>query len=159
MPGTIAPQISIPISDQDVTQVTQESLPQQLTQIRNDLQTIGFTIQKNLSVVRFGGWGRVSVPLQGPVRVWATSGTATAGSTGAIYHVISVTRNGQADSAFQVDTRPAAQGELAAYSEYFMGEFQCGQGDQLAINIAVTGAPAPQLTATDFTLRCELKPV
>jgi hypothetical protein len=158
MAGTLAPSISIPISDQDVTQVTQESLPQQLTQIRNDLQTLGFTIQKTLGVTRFGGWGRVPVPLQGPVRVWILSSRATAGSTGAAYHVFNVTRNGQAEAAQQWDTRATAQGELAAFTEYFMGEFQCGQGDQLAANVTVTGAPAPQLAQTDFTLRCELKP-
>lgn len=159
MAGTIPPNVSLPISDQDVAKASQESMPQQLTQIRNDLQTIAFTLQKGLGLVRFGGWARVSCPLQGFVRVWAMSATATAGSTGANYHVINVTRNGQADQAFQWDSRPAAQGELAAYTEFFCGEFQCGQGDQLAIKVTVTGAPAPQLAQTDFTLRCELKPL
>lgn len=154
MPGTIAPLVSVPIGDQTIGGTDAGSLPQQLAQIRQDLQTITFVIQKQLAVMRFGGWARVSVPLAGPVRVFASSGRATAGSTGAAYHIINATRNGQAEQAFQIDTR---QGELAAYSEIFLGEFQCGQGDVLRINVTVTGAPAPTLTEADFTLRCELK--
>lgn len=155
MPGTIPPLVSIPIGDQTIGNRDDPStLPQQLTQIRQDLQTLAFTQQKQLGVVRFGGWARVSVPLAGPVRVFASSGRATAGSTGVNYHVFNATRNGQAEQAFQIDTR---QGELAAYAECFLGEFACGQGDVLRIGVTVTGAPAPTLMEADFTLRCELK--
>lgn len=156
MPGTIAPQVSVPIGDQTIGNASDPaSLPQQLAQIRQDLQTMTFVIQKQLGLTRFGGWARVSVPVAGPVRVYASSGRATAGSSGIAYHIINATRQGQAEQAYQIDTR---QGELAAYTEAFLGEFQCGQGDVLRINVAVTGAPAPTLTEADFTLRCELKP-
>lgn len=155
MAGTLPPNVSIPIGDQTVgnSQVT-TSLPQQLAQIRKDLQTLSWVIQRQITVVRFSGWARVAVPLAGACRVYATTGRSTAGSTGAAYHIINATRNGQAEQPFQTDTR---QGELIAYREAFLGEFRCGQGDVLRINVTVTGVPAPTLTEADFTLRCELK--
>lgn len=151
-----APNVSIPIGDQDVVNSQDpDAIPQSLTQVRHDLQTLSFSVQKLLGATRFGGWARVSVPVAGQCRVWASTDTATAGSSGVNYHIINGTRQGQAEQAYQVDTR---QGELAAYTECFLGEFACGQGDVLAIKVTVTGAPAPTLAQTNFTLRCELKP-
>ena len=151
-----APNVSIPIGDQDVVNNQDpDAIPQSLTQVRHDLQTLSFAVQKLLGVTRFSGWCRCSVPVAGAVRVYASTDTATAGSTGVNYHIFNCTRQGQAEQAYQVDTR---QGELAAYTECFLGEFSCGQGDVLASKVKVTGAPALTLSQTNFSLRCELKP-
>ncbi len=107
------------------------------------------------ATVYLSGSDRIQIPLQGRARFWCVSDTATAGSTGIAYHILSLLRNGQSEAVVTVDTRNA---EIAQYGANYLGEIQVSQDSFCRLNVAVTGVPAPTLSAANFSLRCELEP-
>lgn len=122
--------------------------------VKADITTLALASAQGTTVY-LGGPTRVQVPLPGVADVYVVSDTATAGSTGAAYHVVRCLRCGQDSSGRKVDTR---QAELPAYSLRFLGQFTVGQGDVLALSLVVTGAPVPTLTLDNLTMRVDLTP-
>lgn len=107
------------------------------------------------NVIYLSGADRICIPVQGRARFWCVSDTATVGSTGAAYHVLSLLRNGQSEAVVTVDTRNA---EIDQYGANYLGEITVSPNSFCRLNVAVTGAPAPTLSTTNFALRCELSP-
>lgn len=95
------------------------------------------------------------MPGSGQARVYAISDTATSGSDGANYLVLSATRNGATPLTLTYDTRRT---EVVAYlGGMYLGEITVSTGDVVAVAIAVTGAPTPVLTTANFSLLISLK--
>lgn len=120
--------------------------------VKSDLQLLAASSAQRVAV-RYGGGDRILVGVAGMAQVWAVSDTATAGSTGVAYHVVTLLRNGQSETGRQEDTR---NGEIAQYSQLFLGQLTVSPGDVLRVNVAVTGAPVPTLSVANFSLRCDI---
>lgn len=122
--------------------------------VKADLRSINLFLE-DLSTINLSGSDRICIPQNGRARFWCVSDTATAGSTGIAYHVLSVLRNGQSEAIVTVDTRNA---EIPQYGLNYLGEVTVSRGSFCKLNVAVTGAPAPTLSAANFTLLCQLSP-
>lgn len=122
--------------------------------VKADITTLSLAVQGS-TVLYLTGSDRNHMPVDGIAQVYMTSNTATAGSTGAAYHVIKCLRSGQDTSGRLIDTR---QAELPAYTQRFLGTFQVGAGDTLALSLVVTGAPAPTLTTANLCMLVALTP-
>jgi hypothetical protein len=148
------PGASIPISDQSAWPTLKDSDTNAWSKtVGQDLRTIAMRMQAMQSPTPITGGYRASMPYAGVCDVYARSDTATAGSNGTNYHIVNATQNGQAYLANQTDTR---QHEIAAYTDLYLGQFKVGQGDVIAIKVAVTGAPSPTLSVNNFSIRCNL---
>jgi hypothetical protein len=132
-----------------------EDINRALGLVRDDLQRLAGQNQPGKPYYAGSGNFRWMSPVSGQVRVWAVSDTATAGSTGAAYHTLTLYRNGAAANTQTYDTRRA---EVPKYlGGAYLGEATASVGDVLYLNLAVTGAPAPTLTTANFTLLCQVR--
>lgn len=101
------------------------------------------------------GTYRLVIPANGQAQVYAISDTATSGSTGGNYLVLSATRNGTTPLQLTYDTRRT---EVFAYlGGMYLGELTVSTGDVITVAIAVTGAPTPILTTANFSMLVFLK--
>lgn len=121
--------------------------------LQQDMRQLARVINAQAQVYLSGV--RVAIPASGKVAAYVVSSVATAGSTGAAYHTIAATRSGQSEGALPVDTRNA---EIAAYKALFLGTFNVGLGDVMALALTVVGAPVPTLTADNLTILCIMTP-
>jgi hypothetical protein len=121
--------------------------------LQQDMRTLSRVINAQASVYLTGS--RCVVPVSGTIKAYVISDTATAGSTGIAYHTVVVTRSGQSEGQLSIDTRNA---EISAYKPLYCGTFNVGVGDLMSMTLAVTGAPAPTLTAANLNLLCVLTP-
>ncbi len=121
--------------------------------LTDDLQRIAGRPQALAPIV--SGTARLCMPMSGQARLYAVSDTATSGSTGAAYHVLAATRNGTVPLTLTYDTRRV---EIPAYlGGCYLGELKVSVGDIVTVRVTVTGAPAPTLTAANFSLLIYLK--
>jgi len=119
--------------------------------VRDDIQRLAGLVTKSVTVETASGNFRLPMTKTGIARTWAISDTATAGSTGAAYHTMTLLRNGVAPITLTYDTRRV---EVPKYlGGVYLGETAVNAGDVLAVNLVVTGAPAPTLTTANFCLR------
>jgi len=138
---------------------TPESMGQKINDVlilmQTDLQKLAALQQSSpISYAGSGNFKWVS-PIAGQAEVWAVSDTATAGSTGIAYHVLTLYRNGAAAVTQTYDTR---QTEVPKYlGGAYLGQTSVAVGDVLSLNLAVTGAPAPTLTTANFSLLLKLR--
>jgi hypothetical protein len=133
----------------------QDAINDALDQLKTDIQQLaGLTSKGETTAVSSGNF-RLVVPRSGIIRVSVISDTATAGSTGAIYHTLSLRRNGVAANTQTADTRRA---EVPAYlGGAYLGEAAVAAGDVISAFIVVTGAPSPTLTTANLCLSCTLR--
>lgn len=121
--------------------------------VRDDLTRLSG--DGSVKTVLTSGCFRLVSTATGRMDVWAISDTATAGSTGAAYHTLSIKVNGLTPLAQTYDTR---RQEIPAYrSGVFLGQITVGYGDVVSVTIVVTGAPAPTLTTANFCVLATLK--
>jgi len=126
-----------------------------LVLVRDDIQRLAGQVTKSVTANLGSGNHRLTATLPGIARVFAISDTATAGSTGANYHTLSLLRNGLAPITLTYDTRRV---EVPKYlGGCYLGEIPVTSGDILALNLVVTGAPAPTLTTANFCLLCTVR--
>ncbi len=121
--------------------------------VKADLQQISTVVGQGVALPIAAG-DRFLCPATGVAQFWASSNTATVSSV-ANYHTIRVLRSGQFETAISLVT---TANELVAYQEVFMGEINVSQGNTIAVDVGVTGAPVPTLSSANFSLRCELTP-
>lgn len=124
--------------------------------VKTDLQTLSTSVRQD-NVLHLTGGDRLVIPLNGNADIYTVPNQGTTSSSTA-YHTITCVRSGQAfstftDSAISLLTTAS---ELVAYQEYFMGTIPVSQGNVIAVNVAVTGAPTPLLSPDNFSLRCVL---
>lgn len=117
--------------------------------VRDDVQRLSGQGVTGKTIVTSGTY-KLVCPASGRLDVWAVSDTATAGSTGVDYHVLSVRVNGLAPITQTYDTR---RQEVPAYrGGVFLGQITVGYGDVVSVTIVVTGAPAPTLTTANISV-------
>lgn len=121
--------------------------------VKADLQQLSTLVGTSPSIPIAAG-DRFLCPRTGTAQFWVVSDTATV-SSAALYHTITCLRSGQSETGISLVT---TANEIVAYQEYFMGEIPVSQGNVIAVNVAVTGAPVPTLSSANFSLRCELTP-
>lgn len=145
----------VEFAEEDTPQDMATSINEALVLIRDDIQRLTGLVQREVTM-RFGsGNHRCPSPGAGVVQVWAVSDTATTGSGAGDYHTLSLYRNGGAANTQTYDTRRV---EVPSYrGGAYLGEATVAPGDVLALNLAVTGAPAPTLTTANFSLVCILR--
>lgn len=122
--------------------------------LKADMRSVSLFLA-SISTLNLSGSDRICIPVNGKARFWCVSDTATAGSTGAAYHVLSILRSGQSETGITVDTRNA---EIAQYRLNYLGEITASRGNFCKLSVAVTGAPAPTLSSANFVLFCQLSP-
>ncbi len=122
--------------------------------VKADLRTLSQSLDTSATVYLSAG-SRFVVPIAGKARFYCVSDTATAGSTGAAYHVVTILRNGQSEGIISLDTRNA---EIAQYGLNYLGELTVSPGALCVLNVAVTGAPVPTLSSANFGIFCRLNP-
>lgn len=126
-----------------------------LVLVRDDIQRLAGLVTKSVTDTISTNGLQIPMTMAGTASLWAISNTATAGSTGAAYHTLTLTRNGIVVGTQTYDTRRA---EILAYKGgNYVGQVQVGVGDILAATLAVTGAPAPTLTTANFCLLCTVR--
>lgn len=152
----MAPNDLPPLQSQDA--VFDAENPTWLEDIKTDLQTLSI-LSRRESLIHLSGGDRLVVPVDGTANLYTVCNAATVSSS-TQYHTITCLRSGQALSTFTdtANTLVTSSNELVAYEEYFMGTIPVSQGNVLAVNVAVTGAPTPTLSNDNFSLRCELTP-
>lgn len=123
--------------------------------IRDDIQRLSALVTKNVTRAYSSGGFRLPSPSGGIADIWAVSDTASAGSTGANYHVLALRRNGVAVGTMTYDTRRV---EVSAFGGgCYLGQVAVSEGDLLSVSVTVTGAPAPTLSTANFCLRCQIR--
>lgn len=160
MPAGSAPSVSVPVKDQDPQNLKDPGTPtggpggdsweEWAHQVRHDLLTIIWWLGRHVETIHLSG-PFVVVPQAGQCRVYGTSLVAVAQS-GVNYYSITGSRQGQAGATVLGSNVDA----IAAYTEYFLGEFTVSQGDVIAPIFTATGAPSPTLNTTNFVIRCEV---
>lgn len=128
--------------------------PEGFELVKSDIRAVSQFLA-DANTIWLSGTDRICLPVKGRARFWCVSDTATAGSTGAAYHILSLTRNGQSETGLTVDTRVA---EIGQYTLNYLGDIVGSQGAFCKLVVAVTGAPAPTLSAANFCLYCQLSP-
>lgn len=146
---------AVKFDDESTPEDMQNQINDAIDQVKVDIQGLAGLTPKGVTTQVHSGNFRLVAPAAGVIRVKLISDTATAGSTGAIYHVFSLRLNGAAVGTQTIDTRRA---ELPAYlGGVGLGEVPVAAGDVLSVLIAVTGAPAPTLTTANLCLSCTLR--
>lgn len=145
-----------PLQSQDA--VFDPENPSWLEDLKADLNTISIMARRE-DTIHLSAGNRLIIPEDGTADIFTACDTATVSSSTA-YHTITCLRSGQnitgiTDNANSLLT---TSNELVAYQEYFMGTVPVSQGNVIAINVAVTGAPSPTLSSDNFSLRCKLTP-
>lgn len=129
-----------------------ESVNQALGLITDDLQRLAGRQPPGFPIT--SGTYRAVMPANGQARVYAISDTASSGSTGGNYLVLSAKRNGTTPLTLTYDTRRT---EIYAYlGGMYLGELTVSTGDVVTVAIAITGAPTA-LTTANFSLQILLK--
>lgn len=145
--------IDVP-DDASVTDLA-DKINDALRLIRDDIQRLAGLVTKSVTITLGSGDYRLPITKTGIARTWAISDTATAGSTGAAYHTLTLLRNGVAPITLTYDTRRI---EVPKYlGGAYLGETAVNAGDVLAVNLVVTGAPVPTLTTANFCLLCTVR--
>lgn len=132
----------------------EQSVNDALGLIRDDVQrqNSASSVRKTTAISCSGY--RATMPSSGVANVWAVSDTASAGSTGAAYHTLTLRRNGSAIGTLTYDTRRI---EIPAYrGGAYIGKTKVAASDVLSVGVSVTGAPAPTLSTANFVLFCTL---
>ena len=123
--------------------------------LKEDIQRLAGQTSKGVTTPASSGTYRLVAQASGIMRAYAVSDTATAGSTGAAYHIFNLQRNGVSVGIMNFDTRRA---EMPAYlGGAYLGEVTVSASDVISIAIAVTGAPVPTLTTANLCLSCTLR--
>lgn len=139
----------------DTPEMTVNKVNDALTLIRDDIQRLAGSMSTSIEVILSSGNFRLAMTATGIADFWAISNTATTGSTGAAYHVLTLKLNGTTPLTLTYDTRRV---EIPAYlGGAYIGQIPVSYGDIATVALAVTGAPAPTLTTDNFCLLCKLR--